>query len=208
MPLDERKLAGVLVAGMALGATGCVERLITGQPAGTEGGSGSTTDASTSSSTTLAGQSSSGTPIFDTEDEPMCTRPDDCPDGATCFEGVCVGDGELRISLSWRYVSDLDLHVRTPEGVHISYENPNAGGGLLDVDDCIGGSCVDNAGTHVENIFFATQPPLGEYEVWVNNFDGMRGGPFDIEVSGAATAAFAGNLPDSPVESQRFRFEI
>lgn len=201
-----RRIAGVLVVGVVMGTTGCVERLITGQPADTEGVSGS----GDGSSTAGPDESSTGEPdepINDTE-APMCTRPEDCPDGTTCFEGVCVGDGELRVSLSWNYVSDLDLHVRTPTGVHISFENPAAGGGLLDVDDCIGGECVDNSGTHVENIFFATQPPAGEYEVWVYNFDGRNGGPFEIVVSGAASATFSGTLPSSSVQSQVFVFEI
>ena len=199
-----RRIAGVLVFGVVLATTGCVERLITGQPADTEGVSG-TGDAST---TTILDESSSGDePVAETE-APACTRPEDCPDGTTCFEGICVGDGELRISLSWNYVSDLDLHVETPTGVHISFENPAAGGGLLDVDDCIGGDCLDNAGTHVENIFFASQPPAGEYRVWVYNFDGRNGGDFEIEVSGAATASFTGTLAAASVQSQIFVFEI
>ncbi len=204
--MQVRRIAGVLVLGMVFGTTGCVERLITGQPA--DAGNVGDSDDTGDSSTTEQGDSSSGDePIAET-DAPVCTRPEDCPDGTTCFEGVCVGTGELRISLSWNYVSDLDLHVETPTGVHISFENPDAGGGLLDVDDCIGGDCLDNSGTHVENIFFASQPPVGEYSVWVYNFDGRNGGEFDIEVSGAATASFTGTLSAAPVQSQIFVFEI
>ena len=133
---------------------------------------------------------------------------DDCPGGTACFEGVCVGTGELRISLSWDYVSDLDLHVVTPGGDEISFVDPAAGGGVLDVDDCVGGECLDNNSTHVENIFFPMQPQAGEYRLWVNNFDGARGGPFEIQVSGAATATFTGSLPASSVDSEVFGFGI
>ena len=121
---------------------------------------------------------------------------------------MCVGTGELRISLSWDYVSDLDLHLQTPAGDRISFENPNAGGGVLDVDDCVGAECFDNSMTHVENIFFPMRPPAGEYQVWVNNFDGIRGGPFEIQVSGEASATFTGTLPAAAVESQIFVFSI
>lgn len=188
-----RRVAGVLVVGMVWGITGCVERLVTGEPTDTEGSSSTALDDGVSGGDTGA---------------PECTRPEDCPDGSTCFEGICVGDGELRISLSWSYVSDLDLHVETPTGVHISFENSDAGGGLLDVDDCVGGVCLDNSATHVENIFFPSQPPLGEYRVWVYNFDGLDGGPFEIVVSGATTADFTGTLANASEESQIFVFEI
>ncbi len=186
--------AGLLVLGLAWTASGCVERLIQGED----------TDADASSS---LGDDSSSSDVFSTEGA-ECNGPQDCPEEATCFEGVCVGTGELRISLSWDYVSDLDLHVVTPGGDEISFVDPAAGGGVLDVDDCVGGECLDNNSTHVENIFFPMQPQAGEYRLWVNNFDGARGGPFEIQVSGAATATFTGSLPASSVDSEVFGFGI
>ncbi len=174
--------------------SGCVERLIQGE------------DADTDASTSVA-EDSSSSDVFATEGA-ECNGPQDCPDDATCFEGVCVGTGELRISLSWDYVSDLDLHVQTPAGHEISFENRSVGGGVLDVDDCVGASCLDNSMTHVENIYFPMQPPLGEYRVWVNNFDGVDGGPFEIQVSGEGSVTFTGTLPAAPVESQVFTFEL
>ena len=186
--------AGLLVLGLAWTASGCVERLIQGED----------TDADASSS---LGDDSSSSDVFSTEGA-ECNGPQDCPEEATCFEGVCVGTGELRISLSWDYVSDLDLHVRTPAGDEISFENRSVGGGVLDVDDCVGASCLDNSMTHVENIYFPMQPPVGVYQVWVNNFDGRRGGPFEISVSGEASTTFTGTLPAAAVESQVFTFGI
>jgi hypothetical protein len=187
-----RYTAGLLICGLAGAPSGCVDRVIVEQDTdGNASGSGS--------SSTDAGES--------TEDDPAC-QDVECGPNAACFEGTCVGTGELRISLSWNYVSDLDLHVITPTGVHISYENREAGGGILDVDDCVAGNCVNNTATHVENIFFPTQPPPGTYQVWVYNFDGERGGPFNIEVSGAASASFGGTLPSSITESQVFTFSL
>lgn len=190
-----RIAAGLLVLGLAGTLGGCVERLIQGE------------DTDSDASTSVEEDSSSTEDVFNTEGA-ECNGPQDCPEGATCFEGVCVGTGELRVSLSWSYVSDLDLYVETPAGDLISFENRDAGGGVLDVDDCVGGQCLDNSMTHVENIFFPMQPPVGEYRVWVNNFDGIRGGPFEILVSGDASTTFTGTLPASAVESQVFTFGI
>jgi len=191
-----RYAAGLLVLGLAWTAGGCVERLIQGEE---------DTDAGDSSSSSDGGSSTED--VFNTEGA-ECNGPQDCPDEATCFEGVCVGTGELRISLSWNYVSDLDLYVQTPAGDVISFGNRDAGGGVLDVDDCVGGGCLDDSMTHVENIYFPMQPPVGEYRVWVNNFDGRRSGPFEIQVSGEASTTFSGTLPAAVVDSQVFTFGI
>ncbi len=199
-----RYAAGLLFLGLAGLSSGCVERLIVERDSS---GSGSDSE-STSSNSTSATDDSSTTQTEWNTDGVECNGPEDCGDNATCFEGVCVGTGELRISLSWAYITDLDLHVTTPSGVHISFESPNVGGGVLDVDDCVGGECLDNGGTHVENIYFPSQPPAGPYTVWVNNFDGINGGPFEIQVSGAATSTFTGSMPSSSTTSQVFTFEI
>lgn len=177
-----------MVLALAGASSGCVERLI-------RGGDGDT-DSDSSSST------------FEYETEaPECFTPDDCGSDQTCFEGTCVGSGELRVSLSWNVVSDFDLHVVTPEGVHISFESPEAGGGILDVDDCID-ECENDEGTHVENIYFPDTPPRGAYEVWVHNFNGRRAGSFDISVTGAANTNFTGDLAASMQSSPRFEFTV
>jgi len=100
----------------------------------------------------------------------ICTVTEECKPGSLCFEGVCVQTGNIRVSLSWTAVIDLDLHVQTPAGGHIYYSNPIADGGELDVDDCVGLSCLDNEATHVENIFFESAA-RGEYSVWVRNYN-------------------------------------
>lgn len=185
----------------ALGLTGCVERII---ELGQNSASGS--DSKGVDDDDPEDDDESTGPGVDSEG-PECIGPDDCGDEQTCFEGVCVGTGELRVSLSWEFISDLDLHVVTPSGAHINFGNPEDGGGQLDVDDCVG-SCVDPDGVHVENIFFAQTPAPGEYEVWVVNYDGRRAGPFNVEVTGAANAQFEGELPASNVRSSVFTFTV
>jgi hypothetical protein len=120
-----------------------------------------------------------------------------CRIETTCFEGTCVGTGDLRFSLSWSVISDFDLHVLTPSGVEIFYGNAIAGGGELDVDDCVGDMCRSLA-MHVENIVFANDPELGTYTVWVENFNGSRAGDFTVEVSGAVRSVIRGSLPPQP----------
>jgi uncharacterized protein YfaP (DUF2135 family) len=118
-----------------------------------------------------------------------------------CFEGTCVAGGEVRVSLSWTVVSDFDLHVRTPDGIEVYFGNPIAGGGELDVDDCVGQSCRDPSGVHVENIFFDASASRGEYGVWVQNFDGAQAGAWDIEVAGAVSAHWNGELAAAQYEN-------
>jgi hypothetical protein len=130
-----------------------------------------------------------------------CEEDSDCAAGSVCFEGTCVEGGDVRVSLSWTVVSDFDLHVRTPDGVEVYFGNPIDGGGELDVDDCVGQSCRDPGGVHVENIFFETTAPRGQYTVWVQNYDGAQAGAWNIEVAGAVSASWSGELPAAEFES-------
>jgi hypothetical protein len=198
------------LARLGLGAlllSGCVERLILdGRDSAGGSDSGESPDGESDSSVDMPEPPEDDPP--DDGPPPECTAPADCAEDQTCFEGTCVGTGEFRVSLSWQVVSDFDLHVRTPSGVHIWYAEPNAGAGYLDVDDCVGGDCRDNGGTHVENIFFNEGADRGTYQVWVMNFDGVGGGDFEIEVAGAAQATFSGSLPRTTgAETERFSFE-
>lgn len=131
--------------------------------------------------------------------------PNGCQSGSACFEGVCVGVGRLRFSLSWTAISDFDLYVLTPQGNEISYSNRTADGGELDVDDCIGGNCRVVQGVHVENVFFPTDFPSGRYQTWVENFNGGAAGSFTLEVSGAGNGSFTDMLTAAAgAQSQRF----
>lgn len=62
---------------------------------------------------------------------------------------------------------DLDLFVKTPNGVTVYYGNSNADGGSLDAD-C---SCFDCPLGANENIFWQNgTPPSGNYEYWGDYF--------------------------------------
>ncbi len=135
-----------------------------------------------------------------------CSPTDACVPGSICFNSFCVGSGSLRVSLNWAAMSDFDLHLVTPGGVEIYYGLPDAAGAILDVDQCADG-CLGT--THVENIVFASAPPVGVYRVWVENFDGAAAAPFSIEVAGSTTANFSGTLPMTvDAKSQEFTFTV
>lgn len=154
-----------------------------------------------------AGDTPSGEPSTSGQ---SCSDDLDCGAGAVCYQGTCVGEGALRFSLSWDLDTDYDLHVMTPGGVHISYSQPSAAGGVLDVDDCVASICRVAGGTHVENIFFAVAPASGVYEYWADNFSGELTGRFELEVSadGRVVATKSGTLPLlDPAESPHYTYD-
>lgn len=76
-------------------------------------------------------------------------------------------DGKLRFSLAWDNPDDLDLHVKTPNGMTIYYGSRSAQGGKLDVDaNGMDGIRPDP----VENVAFA-DPADGVYTVRVNQYN-------------------------------------
>lgn len=72
-------------------------------------------------------------------------------------------DCKLRVSLSWFNFDDLDLHARTPDGLHVHFADKK---GILDVDMNAGGQQSRNA---VENLAFTVLKD-GVYKIWVNQF--------------------------------------
>ena len=80
-----------------------------------------------------------------------------CAIGQVCVNGVCVGNGLLRITMVWSLAGDLDLHVVPPCGQEISFLATNRCGGQLDRDD--------TSGTGPENVFWAAAPVSGTYVV-------------------------------------------
>ncbi|MEZ4452419.1 MAG: hypothetical protein R3B09_23340 [Nannocystaceae bacterium] len=139
----------------------------------------------------------------------VCEDDSECVDGAVCFNQVCVQEGLFRVSLSWSVVSDFDLHVVTPYGNEVSYATPSNDAGYLDVDDCVYGVCTDPSGVHVENIYFNAMAVPGTYRVYVMNFDGAAPGQYTVEVAGAVTQTWSGELPGIPnTSSVTYEFEF
>lgn len=128
-----------------------------------------------------------------------CADTDECIPGSVCFDHVCVGDGDLRFSMSWSVDTDIDLHVRTPAGSEIYYGNRSAGGGTLDVDDCVGESCASPGEIHVENVVFELAD-AGAYAYWSVNYAGMNATAATIAVfvDGEMQVTITDTLPASP----------
>ena len=95
-----------------------------------------------------------------------------------------AGSGDVRISLMWSNINDLDLHVVDPRGEEIFYGHPTSGsGGLLDIDMNRGTPFHNPA---VENVFWPTRgAPTGRYQVFVNHFrcnGPQRVTPFTVRI--------------------------
>lgn len=88
--------------------------------------------------------------------------------------------GPVTVSLLWNTTDDLDLHVTTPKGDIINYNNKTgSSGGKLDVDRQVN-SFVTNP---VENIYWQN-PPRGTYTVKVNMYSKRTEGnvPFSVRL--------------------------
>ena len=84
---------------------------------------------------------------------------------------IQIGSGDIQFTLKWQNLTDYDLHVIDPDGVHIYYGNrtPANSDGELDIDAypaC--GNNVDPGNPAVENIFWPDGlAPDGTYQVYV-----------------------------------------
>jgi len=86
--------------------------------------------------------------------------------------------GPVTVSLLWNTNDDIDLHVTSPNGDTINYNNKTGrSGGRLDVDRQVN-SFVENP---VENIYWSN-PPHGTYTVKVNMYSKRTDGnvPFRV----------------------------
>lgn len=87
---------------------------------------------------------------------------------------LVVGDGSVRVTLSWTGDDDLDLHVTDPNGDTIHWINPiSPSGGALDRDDNAGIRCgLDTAEPGgVENVFWPLGgAPTGTYTVEIHSW--------------------------------------
>ncbi|MDR1596389.1 MAG: VWA domain-containing protein [Treponema sp.] len=108
--------------------------------------------------------------------------------------------GDVRISLMWNNRNDLDLHVITPTGEEINFNNPrDSNGGVLDIDRNLYGETLKA----VENIFWPhNAAPRGSYRVYIQNYLNYETDPyptpFQIEIkNGKEYLYFEGSVRGS-----------
>jgi hypothetical protein len=93
-------------------------------------------------------------------------------------------NNEIRASLIWEGLTDLDLHCSTPRGEHIYYHAKRSrDGGYLDLDM----NGIDrNSETPVENMRWSNNASEGHYKFFVHNYsekvNGYHGTPFRVEL--------------------------
>ena len=94
---------------------------------------------------------------------------------------VPSGVGDVKITLSFDPIHDLDLHVIEPGGTEIYFEHPlSPSGGKLDLDS--GANCTASV-ANAENIYWpAGAAPTGEYKVKVQDFEPCDRGPIPFTV--------------------------
>lgn len=75
------------------------------------------------------------------------------------------GSGDLKVTLMWNFLADLDLHIVEPDGNHIFYGNKRNehSTGFLDVDNREGGTGA------AENVYWE-HVPQGAYEIRVKYY--------------------------------------
>ena len=119
--------------------------------------------------------------------------------------------GEVRVSLMWDDVSDLDVHVITPSSQKIFFANKRSScGGELDVDMNAGSRWSEKP---VENVYWSTAPH-GSYVVYVHMYKNRNArdaeSTFSGEVEvGGVVSTFRGSVQSSSdkVEVARFHFD-
>jgi len=111
---------------------------------------------------------------------------------------VQSGVGDVKITLSFEPVHDLDLHVIEPGGTEISFLQPkSASGGRLDLDS--GSNCSPGL-ANAENIFWPPgAAPPGVYRVLVRDFEQCDRGSIDFSVrieNGAQITSYRNSFAD------------
>jgi len=117
------------------------------------------------------------------------------------LELVQSGIGDVKITLSFDRLHDLDLHVVEPNGEEIFYDNnSSATGGELDLDS---GAHCEVSPSNSENIFWPREgAPAGTYHVTVVNYEQCSPGEIAFSVRVAhdtVVDTFRGSFADATV---------
>jgi len=95
-------------------------------------------------------------------------------------------NNEIRVSLIWEGLTDLDLHCVNPRGEHIYYSTGSRKdrfGGYLDLDM---NGMDKSSQTPVENMRWSSNAPEGRYKFYVHNYservNQFKGTPFKVEM--------------------------
>jgi hypothetical protein len=120
------------------------------------------------------------------------------------IELVASGIGDVKVTLSFDRLHDLDLHVVEPSGDQIFYQRPGStAGGQLDLDS--GANCQPSA-YNVENVFWPPGgAPKGTYRVSVQNFQQCSPGEIKFTVRIAyddVVRTYDGSFPDGTAGEQ------
>jgi hypothetical protein len=108
------------------------------------------------------------------------------------------GTGDVKVTLSFDRLHDLDLHVVEPNGEEIFYDVPaSSTGGQLDLDS--GSRCMPSS-ANAENVFWPPGgAPAGEYRVFVQNYQQCSPGDitFTVRVEyDSVVNTYTGTFPD------------
>jgi hypothetical protein len=111
---------------------------------------------------------------------------------------VPSGVGDVKVTLSFDPIHDLDLHVIEPGGSEIYFARPSSPtGGKLDLDS--GANCTASV-ANAENIYWpAGAAPTGEYRVRVQDFEPCDRGPIPFTVrieNGAVVDTYQNTFSD------------
>lgn len=112
------------------------------------------------------------------------------PDIDAAHGGLISGDGDIKMTLTWDFVSDVDLHVIDPTGFEIYFANKRApSGGWLDYDNTYAYG--------PENVYWPSgTAPVGNYRVFLHHYSGAIGGNYTVVVkAGTHSRTFRGYIP-------------
>lgn len=119
---------------------------------------------------------------------------------------IASGKGALKITLTWFFSSDIDLHVFEPEYNttvgHIYYAAATNSfcGGYLDIDNVMGYYINPLTGetntslAAVENIYWMDSPKDGVYKIHLDNYSHVRAGTCNLAIYKDGKSIYSKNV--------------